>query len=112
MPGTALEARAKRARALLAGGDVAGAHEVAAALVVHLDASEVEGAQADDVAAACWEVLDAAGDPGAPAVREAAAQRLRRRAAAVGDDDVAAEYLARPASRVLLGDGAGDGDAP
>ncbi len=32
--GSALEARAKRARALLAGGDVAGAHEVAAALVV------------------------------------------------------------------------------
>ena len=101
--GTALEARAKRARALLAGGDVAGAHALAAGIVVHLDASETEGAQADDVAAACWEVLDAAGDPGAPAVREAAVQRLRHRVATVGDD-VAAEYLARPASRVLLGD--------
>ncbi len=102
--GSALEARAKRARALLAGGDATGAHEVAASLVVHLEEPETEGAQADDVAAACWEVLDAAGDPGAPDVRRAAGQRLRRRAAAVGDHDVAAEYLARPASRVLLGD--------
>ena len=102
--GSALEARAKRARALLAGGDATGAHDVAASLVVHLEEPETEGAQADDVAAACWEVLDAAGDPGAPDVRRAAAQRLRRRAAAVGDHDVAAEYLARPASLVLLGD--------
>jgi tetratricopeptide (TPR) repeat protein len=101
--GSVLEARAGRARALLAAGDRDGAHAVVDALLPHLEASEMEGAQADDVAAACWAVLAAVGDGRAPQVRAAAVRRLRRRAELVGDDVIAAEYLARPAAVELLG---------
>jgi tetratricopeptide (TPR) repeat protein len=101
--GTALEARAKRGRALLALGDVDAARAVAADLAPRLAEAELQGAQADDVAAACWAVLAAAGDPTADEVRVEAVRRLRERAAATGDDGVAAEYLARPAARELLG---------
>lgn len=99
----ALEATAGRAAALLDTGRVDEALAVAEGLLPQLTDEVVEASEGDDVALACWRVLAAVGDPRAEQVREVGRELVRRRAALVGDDALAAEFLARPAAAALLG---------
>lgn len=102
--GFALEARAAVASTMLAEGRVADAVAVVENLLPHLDGEGLEAAwQPARVGLTCWRVLDAVGDARAAQVREGSRLRLSRRAERIGDDAMAAEYLARPAAVALLG---------
>lgn len=71
-------------------------------LLDRLSEADLEGCEADRVRLACWLVLQEAGDERADAVGRAARDLLHERAARVGDDEMAVEYLARPVARALL----------
>ena len=98
----------REARVGLAGidratGDMGAAVDRVRAVVPHLDVEGLEGTVSPArVLLTSWEVLDAAGDPGAADVLSRAHTYLRERAELVGDDDLAAGYLQVPLHARLL----------
>jgi len=72
-------------------------------LLDRLSEADLEGCEADRVRLACWLVLRETGDGRADAVGRTARDLLHERAARVGDEGMAVEFLARPVARALLG---------
>ena len=103
LPTLAREARAGLAGVERSEGDLEAAVALVRAVVPHLDVKGLEGSVSPGrVLLTCWQVLDAAGDPGARDVVGRAHTYLRARAAAVGDDELARQYLEVPVHAALL----------
>ena len=94
------EAQAGLAACLQRLGEEAAATALVDDLLPHL-VDGLEGAQRERAWLHCWQVLQAAGDPQAPQLREQIAGLLQQRAALVGDEH-AEEYLSTPAAVALL----------
>jgi tetratricopeptide (TPR) repeat protein len=99
----AREARAGRAAAQLAMGDVEQAVGLVRDLLPHLDREGIDGTfRPTAMLATVWRVLDAAGDPGAEATFEAALAYLDDTLLRIGDDAMRAGYLAVPVNAELV----------
>lgn len=100
--GYATEATTARAEALRRLGRTTEAVAEIERVLDRVEESDLEGAQPEYAWLWCWQVLRDAGDDRAPGFRAHVIALLRARAARIGDDSMATEYLSRPVARALL----------